>query len=90
MLTIINDEAKQAQGLLILNVKFQKLIDIIVSTHMSTMPTPYLANGIGNWLIAPKGEQPWSFMFTDPSNQVKIFSKSTLEKYAKNAFRNSQ
>lgn len=72
--TLIYDEAKQAQGLLILNVKFQKLIDIIVSTTMSTMPAPYLANGLGNWLIAPNNGQAWSFMFTDPSNQVKIFS----------------
>lgn len=81
--TIIYDEAKQAQGLLILNVNFQKLIDIILSINMSTMPTPYLANGLGNWLIAPNDEQPWSFMFADPSNQVKIFSNLLWESMQK-------
>lgn len=81
--TMIYDEAKQAQGLLVLNVNFQKLIDIILSINMSAMPTPYLANGLGNWLIAPNNEQAWSFMLSNSSNQVKIFSNLLWESMQK-------
>jgi diguanylate cyclase (GGDEF)-like protein/PAS domain S-box-containing protein len=71
---VYNDKG-EAEGILVLNILFEKMMQIILHFNHANFPSAYIANGNGNWLVA-EGEETYTFMFGDESNQVMKYSQS--------------
>jgi diguanylate cyclase (GGDEF)-like protein/PAS domain S-box-containing protein len=70
----VYDDTHTKQGIVVINVLFELLLDKLSYYVSNDVPRMYLANNQGQWFIAPKGSKAWRFMFSEHDNQVKSYS----------------
>ncbi len=68
--TPIFDTYGNKTGILIINYRFQGVLDHLQQNSRRLGVDLLLANSRGAWLIAPEGEEAWRFMFGDIGNQL--------------------
>ena len=65
--TPVFDQHGRKRGIVVLNYLGQRLIDRVKAVAAHTASTLWLVNDGGYWLIGPRAEDEWRFMYPDPA-----------------------
>jgi len=68
--TPVFDQHGQKRGIILLNYRGQRLIDRLRTISQQSIGNLWLLNGKGYWLVGPRPEDEWSFMYPERKNRV--------------------
>jgi len=77
--TPVFDREGEKRGVIVLNVNYGAFLNYLQSSLKKDEIELFIANHKGAWIIAPKKEDSWRFMFGEVQNQLKEFSPKLWE-----------
>lgn len=72
----ITDESNQTQGLLVVNYAAHQLLQNLRNLALDQYQDIYLINQQGYWILGPKFEMEWGFMFSEMNQAASRFNAS--------------
>ncbi len=70
--TPVFDQTGKKRGIVLANYYGQKLLDTIIQSELFSEGQTMLLNGEGYWLLNPKPELEWGFMFHDAQRTLAV------------------